>query len=377
LEQGFVDILKKLVDEQGKTALTDAKKTKAFLADYTKNEYKKESRLLLQAVDAGAAKAIDGADELEPCKKAQIRELEEEHGLNSAWAADIVNTLALVLRGDTTETVSASAEKTTSDPMYSEWHLVRTFEGHGPPVAFSPDGRHIVSASDHLDNLKLWEALKLWETASGRLFRTFYEHGNVFEIIGSVAFSPDGNYIVYSHNEALKLLETASGRLVRTFNGHDELVTSVAFSMDGKNIVSSSWDKTLKLWETESGRLVRTFEGHKDSVFSVAFSPDGKNIVSSSRDEPLKLWETESGQPIRTFEGHKDIVDSVAFSPDGRYIVSGSDDKTIKLWETESGRLIRTFEGHEHPVRSVAFSPDGRHIVSGSYDNTLKLWGEE
>jgi tetratricopeptide (TPR) repeat protein len=111
MEQGFIDILKKLVGEQGKTALTDAKKTKAFLADYTKNEYKKESRLLLQAVEAGVAKAIDGADELEPCKKAQIRELEEDHALATEVAADIVNTLALVLRGDTTVTVSPSAEK--------------------------------------------------------------------------------------------------------------------------------------------------------------------------------------------------------------------------------------------------------------------------
>jgi hypothetical protein len=62
MEQGFIDILKQIVKEQGSIALTDAKKCKAFLADYTKNEYKKEIRLLLQAVEAGAAKKIEGAD---------------------------------------------------------------------------------------------------------------------------------------------------------------------------------------------------------------------------------------------------------------------------------------------------------------------------
>jgi hypothetical protein len=111
MEQGFIDILKQLVKEQGNAALTDAKKCKALLADYTKNEYKKESRRIIEAVEAGIAKAVEGADDLVACKKAKIRELEEEYDLKPEAAADIVNTLALVLRGDKTVTASPSAEK--------------------------------------------------------------------------------------------------------------------------------------------------------------------------------------------------------------------------------------------------------------------------
>jgi len=120
LEQGFIDILKKLVKEQGKAALTDTNKCKAFLADYTGSEYKKESRWLEEAVKAGVAKAIDGADDLAACKKAQIKEVEEELGRSSTIAADIVNTLALVLRGDTTVTASASVEKDEDDEWEDE-----------------------------------------------------------------------------------------------------------------------------------------------------------------------------------------------------------------------------------------------------------------
>ena len=104
MEQGFIDILKKLIAEQGNDALTDARKCKALLADYVKGEYKKESRFIVQAVEAGAAKAIAGAGDLASCKKAQARELEEEYGLAPAVAADVVNTLAQVLRGDATKT---------------------------------------------------------------------------------------------------------------------------------------------------------------------------------------------------------------------------------------------------------------------------------
>jgi two-component system, chemotaxis family, chemotaxis protein CheY len=115
MEQGFIDILKQLVKEQGNAALTEARKCKALLADYSKNEYKKESKWLIGAVESGVAKAIDGADDLAACKKAQIRELEEENGLSPAVAADIVNALALVLRGDKTVTVAPSVEKAAAE----------------------------------------------------------------------------------------------------------------------------------------------------------------------------------------------------------------------------------------------------------------------
>jgi formylglycine-generating enzyme required for sulfatase activity/uncharacterized protein with PIN domain len=100
MDQGFIDILQKLVSEQGKEALLNPAKCKALLADYTKGEYKKESRLLLQALDAGAQKEIITTAELELCKRQQIRVLQEEHFLSAEAAADIVETLALVLRGE-------------------------------------------------------------------------------------------------------------------------------------------------------------------------------------------------------------------------------------------------------------------------------------
>ena len=109
MDSGFIDILKKLVKEQDNSALTDAKKAKAFLTDYTKNEYKRETRFILIAVEAGMAKAIDEADDLEACKKTHMRDLDDEYALDTYAAEDIINTLALVLRGDTTRTLSPLA----------------------------------------------------------------------------------------------------------------------------------------------------------------------------------------------------------------------------------------------------------------------------
>ena len=115
-------------------------------------------------------------------------------------------------------------------------------------------------------------------------------------------------------------------------------------------------------------------QGAHGYVCSVAFSPDGKRIVSGSDDKTLKVWDATSGQEMLTLKGHTGDVMSVAFSPDGKRIVSGSDDKTLKVWDAATGQETLTLKGHTNAVSSVAFSPDGKRIVSGSGDQTVKVW---
>ena len=154
--------------------------------------------------------------------------------------------------------------------------------------------------------------------------------------------------------------------------GHESIVTSVAFSPDATRIVSGSKDKTLKLWDAMTGQELRTLEGHVGGVSSVAFSPDGQRIVSGSHDQTLKVWHAETGQDILTLKGHENMVNTVAFSPDGKRIASGSNDRTVKVWDLEAGNETLSLNGHSRPVQSVSFSPDGNRIVSS--DGGIKLW---
>ena len=85
----------------------------------------------------------------------------------------------------------------------------------------------------------------------------------------------------------------------------------------------------ISLWSVETGQEIKTLVGDSGYVYSVAFSPDGKTVVSGSLDENIKLWSVETGQEIKTLVGHSSTVKSVAFSPDGKTVVSGSSDKNM------------------------------------------------
>ena len=149
---------------------------------------------------------------------------------------------------------------------------------------------------------------------------------------------------------------------------------AVAFSPDGRRIVSGSSDKSVRVWDSSTGEVQNVLEGHTDLVQSVAFSPDGRCIVSGSSDKSVWVWVSSTGEVQNVLEGHMYSVRSVAFSPDGRYIVSGSKDNSVWVWDLSTGEVQNVLEGHTDSVLSVAFSPDGRRIVSGSEDKSVRVW---
>jgi WD40 repeat protein len=226
------------------------------------------------------------------------------------------------------------------------------------------------------EDLRAFEWYYFWQICHKDLMTLPHVGG-----VSSMAFSSDGKTLISaSEDKTMRLWDTATGHEVRTFKGHAERVRAVAFSPDDKSIASGSDDRTVKLWDTNTGQERLTLTGHNDRVWSVAFSPDGKKIASGSFDRTVKLWDIATGRELRTLKGHKNqtgnccLVWSVAFSPDGKKLASGSSDRTVKLWDTATGRELFTLKGHNDEVSSVAFSPDGTKLVSGSYDQTVKLW---
>jgi WD40 repeat protein len=174
----------------------------------------------------------------------------------------------------------------------------------------------------------------------------------------SLAFSSDGKTLVsfsYSDKTA-NVWDVNTGELKKTFTG----LSKIALSLDGKTLTGSCDDNTIKLWDVETGELKNSLTGHSSEILFIAFSPDGKTLVSRDK-ETIKLWNISTGELKRSIAqscNSRESKKTTALSPNGQTLAI-SCYKTTSLWDVETGQLIRTLDNSSG---SIAFSHDGKTL---------------
>jgi len=153
--------------------------------------------------------------------------------------------------------------------------------------------------------------------------------------------------------------DAEKGQELLSLKGHTSVVSSVAWSPDGKRILSGSGDNTLKVWDAETGQELLSLKGHTGHVRSVAWSPDGKRILSGSGDNTLKVWDADQGQEFLSLKGHTGKVQSVAFSLDGKRVSGKDDSGKVLTWNAMTGQLLPAADPMPEAQNAEATSPDG------------------
>ena len=218
------------------------------------------------------------------------------------------------------------------------------------------------------------------------------------ERIGSIALSPDSNFIVTTtlapidskRSDTIKVWNTANGRLIRTFVDCEEQETLARFSFDGKLVATCAllWDHfDIRIWDFNSGTLRKVLKGHKGSLCSLEFSKNGKWIISASNnDHTIRVWDVDTGTENCKIDLGNDITpleDHV--HPDNIHIIITTE-RTIVQCEIETGNIINTIEtNHWHAFWGTFLNQDGKIAAVLSSDNDesheenqfLALWSME
>jgi WD40 repeat protein len=205
--------------------------------------------------------------------------------------------------------------------------------------------------------------------AIARLGTVRWRHG-VF--VHALAYSPDGKKIVSSGvGRALVLWDASTGKELRQFASRGQ-PHGVVFSPDGKYIAAIPG--MAQVWEVATGKKIHDLNDAKSVVIALAFAPDGKTLATANSDNAIHLWDPANGEEKRRIDCGQGGVTALAYSPDGTTLASGGKDGAIRLWDVDNGKECRRFAADNKEIRSLVFSPDGKHLVVGSGDDTPRLW---
>ncbi len=223
-------------------------------------------------------------------------------------------------------------------------------------------------------------------------------------IVESMAWSPDGKYLVSGSFREIGIWDALTGELRHKITGFAHAVVSIAFSQDSKMFATAGGEPTVegevKIFEVGSWKLITDIKNsHSDTVYGIAFSPpdvkyndpnykpkDPKNtkdvklipmppmIATGAADKFVKVWTIPDGKFVKSFEGHTHHVLDVGWSPDGKLIASAGGDNTVKVWDFEKGEQARTINAHSKQVTRLLFIGKKTEFLTAGGDNTVKAF---
>jgi len=273
-------------------------------------------------------------------------------------------------------------------------------KGHPYPlnpqsVMFSPDGKTLASLNINTQSSGGYAQILFWDASSGEYQELYKGHG---KMIGkgisyhphSIAYSGDGKMLVSGSLDGMvrlwrtntlnkagfnKLTSVFSGNRLGTLKGHTDQILSIALSPDDKILASGSLDETIRLWDVGAKKHIRTLTKHNSPVKCVSFSPDGKVLASVDEMGFVYVWDSHNFEPKAIPKVDSIIssyINSLIFSPDGRTLAIGGNG--ICLWDMNSNKIVVTFKSQTGAVKSIQFSPDGSLLASGYSDGTVLIW---
>ena len=259
------------------------------------------------------------------------------------------------------------AENYTVNQNLSEIKRFNTNMGKIRAIATSHDGRYTAFSTS--SQVSIWDGKNIIATFEANQVNT-------------LLFSNDSKTMSGGGYRYIYLWDVSKGKEIRSFKAHENIVTALAFSPDGRTLASGSkgGDPVVKIWDIESQkppRILRWDYPYSEQVLSLVYSPDGTLLASASLDQktPVRIWNTRTLNAIPV-SFHNGTVRDMAFSPDGEFLMAGLDSGVvmkIAYLRSDSGRLS-ILKGHTDAVTGIGFTLTGNYFISGGLDGNVIYW---
>ncbi|MDQ2993463.1 MAG: pentapeptide repeat-containing protein [Pseudomonadota bacterium] len=229
-------------------------------------------------------------------------------------------------------------------------------------LQFSPDDKIIAVASMAFNDKDTFKkdnySIYLYNAAAP------YNQTNTFENVHSadiraLAFARNGNLISASEDCTVKI---QTGLVQKVLDAKQGQVLSIAINPKQESFATGGSDGTIIIWNSITGKLTLTFKAHNRSVNTIAYSPDGKYLISAGEDKEIKIFSVSKKyqNPI-SLTGHKSVITSVKISPDSRLIFSVDalgykEMHALMVWQIETGELMQQF-GLQLGSRAIDCAP--------------------
>jgi WD40 repeat protein len=281
-------------------------------------------------------------------------------------------------------------------------------------LLFSSDGRVLACIGGD-------GSVRLWEVNSGKIMREFRDNTRKRNGIPYCwDLSSDCQTVAEGRDDGtVHVIDIRSGKDKTCIRAHASAVCAVAFSADGKELLTGGADKQVKVWDPSTGNEIyecieqrdapiravafspdglslawaddsgelrlrtgrSTVEGHTSEacchlfpeIKALSYSPNGRLLAVAGAGELVQLWDSHSHQ-LRQLGAASRNSHAMAFSGDGRVLATSSEDNVIRLWDPITGSEIRSLCGHTETVIALAFSPKRKTLASSSHDGTTRLW---
>lgn len=235
-------------------------------------------------------------------------------------------------------------------------------------LALSPDGKTLAVNAGNSNTLLFFALPDGLELGRHR----FESDGGGFSFVRPVAFSPDGKLLASaSWGNSVRLVEAAARREKARLFSHEGEVLALAFSPDGKVLASAGDDGKVILRVLETGKETSLEAGGR--IAALAFSGDGTRLLSAGTAGEMRAWDAATGRE-RAPAGERREVHVARFSPDGSVLALGDLSGRVRLVNPADGRLLREIEAHSGGVATVAFLGNGKVLLSAGIWEAVRLW---